>query len=172
MPMETVRKKDIEYLAETQKGKLVPVEFLNYRAAKLKADELGPEWYPVLKSQHATYEDFSLPESKRSGGARVAKARNSQAILAAREIPEPKTLDELLQLHGYPTYYQILARSDDEDDHTQRMQQIEDRIASVRHGQYLPFKPCPACGERRLGCWSGDGLVLCANQPRINHSQE
>lgn len=166
--METVRRKGIEFLAQSRKGKLVPVEFPNFRTAKSKAEELGPEWYPVLKSQYATYEDFSRPESQRSGSARVAKADNSEAILAAREIQEAKTLDELLKIHGYPTYSQIRDSNDDEVEHILHMQTIEDRIASNRRRLHLPFKPCPGCGERRIGCWSGDGLVLCVNQPRFD----
>ena len=167
--METVRRKGVEYLAEKQKGKLVPVEFVNFRAARHMAEELGPEWYPVLKSKYATYEDISLPESKRSGGARVARASNSEAILNAREVLEPQTLDELLHHHNYPSYYQIRQQHPDERDHLLYMQDVEDRIASNRRQQYLPFKPCPSCGERRLGCWTGqDNITLCVNQPRFD----
>jgi hypothetical protein len=168
--METIRRKGVEYLAEKRKGKLVPVEFANLRAAKHMAEELGPEWYPVLRSQYATYADFSLPESKRSGGARVARAENSTAILAAREVQEPTTLDELLHIHGYPNLSQIREKDDTDESHLLHMQQIEDRIEGARRRLHLPFEPCRACGERRLGCWSGDGLTLCVNQPRFTPS--
>lgn len=166
--METVRRKGVEYLAEKRKGKLVPVEFANLGTARHKAEELGPEWYPVLKSQYATYEDFSRPESKRSGGARIVRSSNSEAVLAARETQEPRTLDELLHIHSYPSYDRIRRLHRNERDHLQYMQGVEDRIANNRRQQYLPFEPCPSCGERRLGCWTGDGMTLCVNQPRFD----
>lgn len=113
--METVLRKGVEYLAQMRKRKLVPIEFINYRTAKTKAEELGPEWLPVLKSQYATYADLSLPESQRSGCARVARAHNSEKILAAQGIVEAKTLDELLHLHGYPSLSQLYERNRDEE---------------------------------------------------------
>ena len=166
--MKTIRLRGTEYLAGSRKGKPVPVEFESFRAAKIRAEELGPEWIPVLRSQYATYADLSLPESQRSGSARVARVHDSEAVLAAQKVPEAKTLDELLRLHGYPSYSQIRDRDDDDEEtHLRHMKQIEDRIASVRSNRHLPFLPCRACGERRLGCWSGqDGITLCVNQPR------
>lgn len=127
--MKTIRLRGTEYLAGSRKGKPVPVEFESFRAAKIRAEELGPEWIPVLRSQYATYADLSLPESQRSGSARVARVHDSEAVLAAQKVPEAKTLDELLRLHGYPSYSQIRDRDDDDDEetHLRHMKQIEDR---------------------------------------------
>ena len=79
-----------------------------------------------------------------------------------KQLEEAQTYTDLMQQHGFS-----VPSGDDNQANYRRMEDIAALIGKWRRTKGLPIQPCPACGQRKSGCWSSPDHMeqLCVNQP-------